>query len=181
MNEGLNVLEKKFVYALELLQLTSVVCLGVTLLSFLIDDMKYSYLTWTLLGEGIVFGAVLPFFIEHIVLSRPRPDYVINEQRIATLAALKMPDDVMLAIKKMDGFAGNRDDLSDKFLGRIGAARGAEFLDTLCKYLSTASKAPSDARETASSASKATIVPPGTPPENVGPAMQELARPAATL
>lgn len=126
---------KGLVRRIEMMQVASAVAIGVMLLPLVVEKLAYYWWWWTTLALIALFGAIRPLFIETTQnQERLVENYVVNDVRIATLKQLGVPDDVILALGKINPFSGTGLQLRDKFFQVIGEERGAEFIEQLYKY-----------------------------------------------
>ena len=119
---------------IELPQVASAVAIGAMIHPLFRSE--YGPWSWTLLVVMAIAGCVMPFFLARETdAAQAEAYYVVNDQRVETLKAIKLPDDVLIAVKNMVGFNGTGDDLRTTFYDNIGEERGNEQIEMLYKYL----------------------------------------------
>lgn len=124
---------------IELPQVISAAAVGgivLALLAMTADERAAWNWQWWVLGLTAVVGFVLPF-----ILARKDTDhietayYVATPPRLATLEEIKIPKDIVEAIKETPPFAGTGEQLRVKLYDSVGEARGSEYIHRLYRYL----------------------------------------------
>jgi hypothetical protein len=115
----------------ELLQLTSACAIGASIVIAISGRQDLTGAQWLLtVIAWICFLAPFAMPIE-----RTPAAVTVNRQRIATLRAVKTPDDILLAMNALNGFRGDEASFEARFYSVVGVKRGGEQIDHVKPYL----------------------------------------------